>query len=332
MKTDMVTSLIRAVGNSDMPRFRQIAKMIISDEVAHGRKTTAKKLKKALSVGGNNLSIMPEKIKKFLHVLDPDKTLEDMVLLRGQVEVIQDLKKEYLQKELLLSCGLSPRNKILLMGSPGNGKTSLATVIASELNRPLYVVKYDQLIGSFLGETGSRLTQVFEFIKDRECVLFFDEFDIIARSRNGKDDQSEMKRVVNSLLLHLDQVSNALVVVASNLPESFDAAIWRRFDVLMQLNNPEKRQIKLLVRKLFDLSQLQYTDDDVFACVSALRDSSFSDVEMFCKSVIKHKLLNNDLTLGDVILWAEGNWDDRKELLSLFNTAGGDDGTQRIVF
>ena len=68
---------------------------------------------------------------------------------------------------------------MLLIGPPGNGKTSLAEGIAEALMVPLLTVRYDSIIGAYLGETASRLAKLFEYAKTRQCVLFFDEFDTI---------------------------------------------------------------------------------------------------------------------------------------------------------
>ena len=84
---------------------------------------------------------------------------------------------------MLQSHGLEPRNRILLIGPPGNGKTSLAEVIAGALSVPLLVVRYEIIVGKFLGDTGSRLSQLFEHISAHKCVLFFDEFETLGKER-----------------------------------------------------------------------------------------------------------------------------------------------------
>ena len=105
---------------------------------------------------------------------------------------------------LFFKQGLEPRNKILLVGPPGNGKTSLAEAIATSLMIPLYVVKYESIIGAYLGETASKLSKLFEFAKTRQCVLFFDEFETLGKERGDQQETGEIKRVVSSLLLQID--------------------------------------------------------------------------------------------------------------------------------
>jgi SpoVK/Ycf46/Vps4 family AAA+-type ATPase len=140
---------------------------------------------------------------------------------------------------VLRAAGLEPRHRILLIGPPGNGKTSLAEGVAEALLVPLLIVRYEEVIGSFLGETASRLAAVFQVARSRRCVLFFDEFDTVAKERGDEHETGEIKRVVSSLLLQVDAVpSHAVVVVASNRPELLDRAVHRRFELRLELPLP----------------------------------------------------------------------------------------------
>lgn len=128
---------------------------------------------------------------------------------------------------------------MLLIGPPGNGKTSLAEAIAYELNVPLLIVRYESVIGSYLGETASRLEKVFAYARERHCVLFFDEFDTVGKERGDIHDNGEMKRVVSSLLLQIDRLpAHVLTIAATNHAELLDRAAWRRFQVRLALPAP----------------------------------------------------------------------------------------------
>ena len=86
---------------------------------------------------------------------------------------------------------MQPRHRILLSGPPGNGKTSLAEAVAEAIAVPLLTVRYDALVGAYLGETNARLARLFEYVRATPCVLFFDEFDAVG---NDRDAMRELAR------------------------------------------------------------------------------------------------------------------------------------------
>ena len=91
---------------------------------------------------------------------------------------------------------------------------------------PFAVVRYEGLIASYLGETASRLRKLFEYVRTRACVLFFDEFDTLAKERGDLHETGEIKRVVNSLLLQIDSVPSYVVVItATNHPELLTSSV-----------------------------------------------------------------------------------------------------------
>ena len=93
-------------------------------------------------------------------------------------------------------------------------------------------MRYDVLIGSYLGETNTRLRKLFDYVKTQPSVLFFDEFDAIGKERGDTHETGEIKRVVSFLLMQLDQLpSYVIVVAATNHAELLDRAVWRRFQL-----------------------------------------------------------------------------------------------------
>lgn len=105
-----------------------------------------------------------------------------------------------------MSCGQVAMSRVTAFSSPappGNGKTSFAEAIAEGLGLPFYVVRYDALIGSYLGETNARLRKLFDYVRTTPSVLFFDEFDAIGKERGDTHETGEIKRVVSFLLMQL---------------------------------------------------------------------------------------------------------------------------------
>lgn len=171
----------------------------------------------------------------------PTRRMSELILPNYVQELCEGLIEEQLRSDLLRSYGLEPRHKMLLVGAPGNGKTTLAEAIAESLMVPFYTVRYEQLIGSYLGETASRLSQLFDYARTRPCVLFFDEFETLGKERGDTHETGEIKRVVSSLLLQIDSLpSYVIVIAATNHDILLDKAAWRRFQIRIELPPPTR--------------------------------------------------------------------------------------------
>lgn len=130
--------------------------------------------------------------------------------------------------------------RLLLYGLPGTGKTQTARWIAGELGLPLLTVRCDTLISSLLGQTSKNLRRVFDYVEQRPCVLFLDEFDALASARGNERDVGELQRVVIALLQNIDALSeNTIVLAASNHERLLDPAVWRRFPFQLPLPVPD---------------------------------------------------------------------------------------------
>ena len=104
---------------------------------------------------------------------------------------------------------------------------------------PLLSVRYESVIASYLGETAVRFSRLFDQVRVRRCVLFFDEFDVVGKERGDVHETGEIKRVVSSLLLQIDSLpSHVVAVSATNHPELLDRAVWRRFQLQLTLPPP----------------------------------------------------------------------------------------------
>jgi SpoVK/Ycf46/Vps4 family AAA+-type ATPase len=185
---------------------------------------------------------------------------------------------------------------------PGNGKTSLAEALADALMVPLVSVRYEGVVGSFLGETASRLGRLFDFVRAKRCVLFFDEFGTLGKERGDPHDTGEIKRVVSSLLLQIDDLPSYVVVVtATNHPELLDRAVWRRFQLLLELPRPTLLQIENWFRRVerkFDF-ELGYSP---LTLSKKLHGHSFAELEDFTVDIIRRWVLSNPSASGPEIV------------------------------
>jgi SpoVK/Ycf46/Vps4 family AAA+-type ATPase len=163
--------------------------------------------------------------------------------------------------------------------------------LAHALALPLFTVRYEAVVGSYLGETSSRLRRLFDFARTHPCVLFFDEFDTLGKERGDIHETGEIKRVVSSLLLQIDALpSYVIVVTATNHPELLDRAVWRRFQTRLVLPPPDGQQIRAWLQRLEqDLGHplgRAYSD-----LARRLRPQSYSELEDFSLDVRRRLVL-----------------------------------------
>ncbi|MGC8733141.1 MAG: AAA family ATPase, partial [Halothiobacillaceae bacterium] len=239
-RSDLLVSLIRAGATGDREMLRSTAEAMVADERAKKHFIVADRMQRALSA----VPITPPALTASSQILatangreaileiTPRLQLDDLLLPLPAQESARQLVEEHRRADVLRASGYEPRHRVLLSGPPGNGKTSFAEAIAEGLGLPFYVVRYDALIGSYLGETNARLRKLFDYVRTTPSVLFFDEFDAIGKERGDTHETGEIKRVVSFLLMQLDQLpSYVIVVAATNHGELLDRAVWRRFQM-----------------------------------------------------------------------------------------------------
>lgn len=132
-------------------------------------------------------------------------------------------------------------SKFLFEGEPGTGKTETAKQIARILDRDLYIVDFDSIIDSKLGQTSKNIASIFQEIRalpnPDKAIILFDEIDVIALDRINSNDMREMGRVTSSVLKGLDGLGDNVVLIATtNLFGQFDKALARRFDSIINFN------------------------------------------------------------------------------------------------
>lgn len=186
-------------------------------------------------------------------------------------------------------------NKVVMFGPPGTGKTLTAFYMASRLELPLILVRLDAIIHSHLGETASNVRKIFEYAKASPCVLFLDEFDAIARTRENNDEVKEMARVVNTLLQCLDEFEgDSIFMAATNLEAELDNAIWRRFDTKMTYSLPDEARREEYISLL--LGDFGHEEGVREAASDRLAGCSYADMEQIVLKA-KRKAIIEDCLL-----------------------------------
>jgi ATP-dependent 26S proteasome regulatory subunit len=170
-------------------------------------------------------------------------TMNDLVLTEDQEGEIEKVVKAIEHRDYLAEIGLREIGKLLFVGPPGTGKTSVARALARELELPFVEVKLSMITSQYLGETAKNVDKTFEVAKRLSpCILFMDEFDFVAKTRSS-DEHAAIKRAVNTLLKSIDEVSliqdDVLLIGATNHPDQLDAAAWRRFDEIVNFPKPD---------------------------------------------------------------------------------------------
>ena len=227
-------------------------------------------------------------------------------------QICQSLIQEQYRTDLLRSYNLEPRNRVLLIGPPGNGKTSLAEAIAEALMVPLFIVRYESVVGTYLGETAVRLKKLFEYVSTRKCVLFFDEFETLGKERGDLHETGEIKRVVSSLLMQIDNLpSHVMVIGATNHAELLDRAVWRRFQIRMILPNPTRERLIEWFEKFEHRINvpLGYTAGTL---AKRLYGANFAEIEEFGRSVFRQYVLQQpNANMKDIVSRTLQSWSAR---------------------
>ena len=296
-RSDLLLTLVKAGSRGDTKAVRTAAEAIIAEERAKRHNVLADRLTEAMHMNGTPPAgggfVGPAKAphREFLIELTPRRRLEDLTLSDVNLEACRELIEEQHRGSVLRAHSMEPRHRVLLVGPPGNGKTSLAEAIAEALAVPFFVVRYEAMIGSFLGETAARLKRVFDYARTTPCVLFFDEFDAVGKKRGDLHETGEIKRVVTSLLMQVDDLpSYTVVVAATNHAELLDRAVWRRFQLRLQLQPPSRKDLTTYIEHFAATldEPLGRTPETI---AKRLGKVSYSEAEEFCRDVRRRSIL-----------------------------------------
>lgn len=272
MKAELLKRLFRAIASSDPEAIDKLTYLVIEEERQKGHTLLADQLEnikkksqkekpasnsKPVSPVSENLQALSElpTSKRFnlplVTAIPREKLRHHMVLPEVVEKRFQRIEREYAARDRLAHHGLRYRQKILLYGLPGCGKTLGAERLAWNTGLPLLKVRFDAMVSSYLGETANNLRLVFDKASAEPCLLFLDECDSIAKSREDTQEVGEIKRVVNTFLQILDEYesSSGLLVAATNLNKSLDTALWRRFDDLIEVPKPGEQELEFILKQ-----------------------------------------------------------------------------------
>lgn len=295
-RSDLLLGLVKAGIQGDRSLFHRTVDAIIAEERGKQHHVLADQLEDALRKNGNPSTSQPilsnGTHQALLHETVPQRSISDLVLPTSVRQACQEIIEEQHRADLLRAHSIEPRHRVLLIGPPGNGKTCLAETLAQSLGVVLLSVRYEGVVGSFLGETAGRLHKLFEHVTTRPCVLFFDEFDTLGKERGDVHDTGEIKRVVSSLLLQIDRLPSYVVVIAAtNHQELLDRAVWRRFQLRLELPPPTTAQIAEWFRLAAERWKLP-TALSPKSISQRVKFESFAEMEDFALDFVRRTILS----------------------------------------
>jgi len=302
---DQIKSLIKAHNDNDNEKFKTVVLQIAAYEAKRNHETLARELKKLAEKTGNAraniLHFNQMQNNPMLTMSIPTERLKDLIVSDEIHDRIKRILNEFKNRNKLRSYGMSNRRKILIEGKPGTGKTFTASVIASETGLPLYIVQMDKLVTKFMGETSSKLRQIFDSVENTIGVYFFDEFDAIGADRNLDNEVGEMRRILNSFLQFIEQdKSESIIVAATNNQKLLDQALFRRFDDVLHYSMPTESEVK----RLYQYKLAAYQSDFVPSTQLIEESLVLSHVEIIrvCEDAIKDSILADNKITQDKML------------------------------
>jgi len=305
---DQILTLIKSHIEGDEERFRTTALQISALEAKAGHTVLARSINELIK-SKQKLILKPafrpiqSDLQEFVLEIENPYRFTDLVCNENVSFKIKRVINEYVQREKLYQFNLENRRKLLLAGPSGTGKTMTASIIANELDKPLYIVLMEKVVTKFMGETSLKLRKIFDFIQEIPGVYLFDEFDAIGSQRGMDNEVGEMRRILNSFLQFMERDhSESLILAATNNLDVLDKALFRRFDDVIEYSLPADEEIiEILERKLNNFA----SNLNFHSLLPALRSMSHAEITIICTDAIKEALLNNkeiDIHLIDSIV------------------------------
>jgi len=271
--TKQLAALFRAIAAENVGGAAEIAAQICGQEEQKGHHTAARTLRGALNAarnGGagakkhthpgnvNGSSI----ISMALTSIPTDVDFSSVTLTNAARQELESLVLEWKHRAKLEERGIARRSKLLFYGPPGCGKSLTANALATEMAIPLFLVRFDAVIGAYLGQTAIHLRQLFHFAETTPCVLLFDELDALGRRRGNPADVGELNRIVIALMQELEHSHpQGMIIGTSNLAKHLDDALWRRFDFALEFKQLNQHILISLAQRIASEMQVMLPGD-----------------------------------------------------------------------
>ena len=222
-----------------------------------------------------------------------EQKMEDLICTPEQTAIIEKIHHALNHRDLLRHHRIYEVGKLLFVGPPGTGKTSLALALSHSMHMPVLEVRLSMVTSQYLGETSKNVDRIFDLAKRLSpSILFIDEFDFVAKSR-VTDDHGAMKRAVNSLLKNIDRISlirdGVLLIGATNHPQLLDEAAWRRFDEVIEFSLPGEEMRREIIRNVTSSMDCHF---DIQELAAQTEGFSGADIRLMVKEALLSALVD----------------------------------------
>lgn len=295
-----LTRLFGAISASDLQRANSVAHEIADTESKKGHASAARVLKGTLASGrGATLGYLDRAqplIMSALLARNASFRLSDVALRARTRDLLHEILAEAKHEPLLHRHNLVRRKKLIFTGPPGCGKSMTAQALANELHLPHFVVRFDAVIGAYLGQTAANLRELFRFAESSACVLLFDEIDALGKRRGYPGEVGELDRIVIALMQELEFANiKGFIIATSNMPDHLDDALWRRFDTTVEFPAPSAHELRKFSLQLTKKYQIPTTaiHPKLFQNVTNFADAE-SRVQSLARTYVLTKTRNGD--------------------------------------
>lgn len=283
-----IIALLQSYGELDEDKLYATAMQIATAEAEKEHADLAQELKTLIEKAKSQ-----KELSGLWEVFQPNVRLKDIVLDKPTKDSLTRIVTEQQKFDLLVQHNLTPRRKILLVGTSGCGKTMTAKALAGELQIPLYVINVNNLLSKDREDAVEKMKTVFGSIKQHRAVYLFDEFEPTSLKRHYRNDATIQKHLLNSFLLQIEKDNSYnLLIVATNQPKSLDKTLYRKFDDVIKYPLPNRKEIIALIKT--HLKGYILTDiNNLLTLAEEAVGLSYADISNACEDAIKEMIIAN---------------------------------------